>query len=76
MLRWTCWLLRRAHPLPHRDGAGPGIVEGGPCRGVVGLAVAVRVVVLTFSLTLTLAFVAVIRVGEGGGGAARGHGGS
>jgi hypothetical protein len=57
-----CWLLlRRTHPWPHRDGAGPRIVEGGPHRGapivvVVVVARAVGVVVLAFSLPLSLTF--------------------
>jgi hypothetical protein len=61
MLWWTCRLLGRTHPWPHRDGAGPGIVEGGPHRGapaVVAAAVveATGVVVLAFPFLLALAF--------------------
>jgi hypothetical protein len=75
-LRWTCQLLRRAHPWLHRDGAGPGIVEGGPCRGVVApiiVAGAIKVIVLVFllplPLSLTLPFATVV-----GGGGRRGRG--
>jgi hypothetical protein len=66
MLWWTCQLLRRAHPWPHRDCAGPGIADGRPRRGVAASAavVVIGVVVLTFPLALTLAFAAVV----GGGG--------
>jgi hypothetical protein len=38
VLWWLRRLLRRAHPWPHRDGAGTRIVEGGPRRGVAALA--------------------------------------
>jgi hypothetical protein len=52
MLWWTRRLLRRAHPWPHRDSAGPGIVEGGPHRGA--RVVVARAVVLVFPLALAL----------------------
>jgi hypothetical protein len=71
MLRWTCrLLLRRTHPWPHQDGAGPGIVEGGLSRGASAVvAEAAGAIVLTFplALALTLAFAAVVGVGQEGG---------
>jgi hypothetical protein len=77
---WTCWLLlQRTYPWPHRDGASPGIVEGGPHRGATVVVVgAVRAIVLTFflPLALTLAFAPLLGVGAGGGGATGGHSGS
>jgi hypothetical protein len=83
VLRWTRQLLRRAHPWPHRDGAGPGIVEGVPHRGVAGptvVAGAVGVVVLAFlfplPLALTLAFTAVVSDGGRRGRATGRHGSS
>jgi hypothetical protein len=68
-MRWTCRLLLRRMPSwPHRDGAGPGIVEGGPRRGAPVVVVgAVEAVVLAFPLTialaLTLAFVVIVGIG-------------
>jgi hypothetical protein len=71
VLRWMRWLLlRRTHPWPHRDGASPGIVEGGPHRGaptivadvVAGVTGAV-VLAFILPLDLTRAFVAVVGVG-------------
>jgi hypothetical protein len=78
VLRWTRQLLlQRTHPWPHRDGAGPGIVEGGPSWGTPTIVVAVVagatgaiVLALPLPLPLTLAFAAVVGVGEGGGGVA------
>jgi hypothetical protein len=74
LLRWTHrLLLRRTHPWPHRDDTGPGIVEGGQCRGAPAVvAEAVGAVVLAFPLpfALTLAFAAVVGVGGRRG---RGH---
>jgi hypothetical protein len=71
----------RVHPWPHRDGASPGIVEGGPCRGVAAPAVVIGVVgdiVLSFPLllALTLAFATIVGGGAagGGGGVTGGHG--
>jgi hypothetical protein len=68
VLRWMRRLLLwRTHPWPHRDGIGPAIVEGGPCRGVLAVVVgAARVVVLTFPLSfaLTLAFATIVEVGS------------
>jgi hypothetical protein len=66
------------HPWPHRDGAGPGIVEGGPCWGAPTIVAAIvtgatGATVLAFPLPLTLAFTAVVGVGVEGGGAAGGH---
>jgi hypothetical protein len=67
------WLLRRAHPWPHRDGVSPGIVEREPHRGVIAPAVvagAARAIALAFplalALTLILAFVANVRGGGKG----------
>jgi hypothetical protein len=90
VLWWTCQLLLwRTHPWPHRDGAGPGIVKGGPRRGAPAVVTAIftratGAVVLTFSLplplplplVLTLAFAAVVGVRVEGGGATGGHSGS
>jgi hypothetical protein len=61
-MRQLLLLLQRTHPWPHQDGAGPGIVEGGPHRGAPAVVVAVvtgaiRVIVLAFSLPLPLAVV-------------------
>jgi hypothetical protein len=43
------------HPWPHRDGTGPGIVEGGPHRGAPAIvARAARAIVLCFPLPLPL----------------------
>jgi hypothetical protein len=58
-------LLQRTHPWPHQDGAGPGIVEGGPHRGAPAVVVAVvtgaiRVIVLAFSLPLPLPLAVVV----------------
>jgi hypothetical protein len=52
-------------PWPHRDGADPGIVEGGPRRGTPVVARATGAVVLVFPLPLplTLAFTNVVGVG-------------
>jgi hypothetical protein len=66
-------LLRRTHPWPHRDGAGPGIVEGGPCRGAPTIVAAIvtraaGATVLAFPLPLPLAFTAVVGVGQKGEG--------
>jgi hypothetical protein len=78
VLRWTCWLLlQRTHPWPHQDGAGSGIVEGGPHRSAPAIVATVitgaaRAVILTFPfplpLDLTLVFATVVGVGAGGGG--------
>jgi hypothetical protein len=76
VLWWTCrLLLRRTHLWPHRDGAGPGIVEGGSSRGASAVVAAVVVgaagaVVLAFplSLTLTLPFGAIVGLGQEGEG--------
>jgi hypothetical protein len=59
VLRWTRRLLQRMHPWPHRDGVGPGIVEGGPRRGApaVVAAVVARAIVLSFPLPLALTIV-------------------
>jgi hypothetical protein len=64
-------LLRRTHPWPHRDGAGPWIVEGGPCWGaptVVATAVAgatgAIVLAFPFPLALVLAFATGVGVGD------------
>jgi hypothetical protein len=70
-MRWTCRLLLRRMPSwPHRDGAGPEIVEGGPRRGAPVVVVrAVEAVVLAFplaialALTLTLAFAVIVGIG-------------
>jgi hypothetical protein len=78
MLRWMRWLLlRRTYPWPHRDGAGPEIIEGRSHRGApaivtVVVAAATRAVVLAFTLplALTLAFAAMLGLGAGGGVAA------
>jgi hypothetical protein len=58
------------HPRPHRDGASPGIVEGGSRWGDSAVVAAVvagaaRAIVLAFPfpLALTLAFVVVVGVG-------------
>jgi hypothetical protein len=63
-------LLRRTHPWPHRDGASPGIIEGGPRWGTPAVVAAVvvratRAIVLAFHLplALTLAFVVIVGVG-------------
>jgi hypothetical protein len=54
MLRWTRrLLLRRTHPWPHRDDAGPGIVEGGPRRDA---SVVVAAVVAGATGAVVLAF--------------------
>jgi hypothetical protein len=70
MMRWTHQLLRRVHPWPQGDGASPGIVEGGPCKGVASPAVVVgTVTVVDFSyhtLALTLAFAAIVGGGDRG----------
>jgi hypothetical protein len=63
--------------LPHRNGAGPGII-GGPREGVASLTIVVRatrvvVLVFLFPLALTLAFATVVGSGAGGGGAAGEH---
>jgi hypothetical protein len=86
VLWWTCQLLLwRTHPWPHRDGAGPGIVKGGPRRGTPAVVAAIftgatGAIVLTFSLplplALTLTCAAVVGVGAEGGGATGGHSGS
>jgi hypothetical protein len=77
VLWWTHrLLLRRTYHWTHRDGASPGIVEGGPHRGASAIvtavvARAVGAVVLAFSLpcALTLAFATIVVVwgqeGEG-----------
>jgi hypothetical protein len=68
------------HPWPHRDGASPGIVEGGPRGGACSIVTAVvaGAVVLAFPLPLavTLAFVIVVGVGGSRWKAVGGHGGS
>jgi hypothetical protein len=69
-LRWTCQLLRRAHPWLHRDGAGPGIVEGGPCRGVAAPGIVAGAIILVFPLPFPLTLAAVV---GGGGRRGRGH---
>jgi hypothetical protein len=74
VLRWTHRLLKRAHPWPHQDGVGLGIVEGGPRQGVDARVVVVRAVVLT--LPLPLAFAAIVGGGSRRGGAIEGHDGS
>jgi hypothetical protein len=69
-LWWTCrLLLRRTHTWPHRDGAGPGIVEAGPRWGAPAVVIVVvagvtRAVVLVFPLSLafTLAFFTIVGV--------------
>jgi hypothetical protein len=68
--------LRRTHPWPHRDGAGLGIIDGGPRWGapaavVIVVARTVRAIVPVFPLllALTLAFATVV-----GGGGRRGRG--
>jgi hypothetical protein len=65
------------HPWPHRDGAGPGIIERGPRRDapaviavVVAGAAGAIVLAFTLPLALTLAFAAVVGVGGRRG---RGH---
>jgi hypothetical protein len=67
ILQWTHQLLlRRTYPWPHRDGADPGIVEGGPRWGAPAVvAGAARAVVLAFPfpLVLTLAFTTIVGVG-------------
>jgi hypothetical protein len=71
MLWWMRRLLTRAHPWPHRDGVGLGIVQGGPCWGVATPTVivgATTVVALAFPLALALTLVFVIVVGGGGRG--------
>jgi hypothetical protein len=65
MLLWAHQLLlRRTHSWAHRDGVGPGIVEGEPRQGAptVVATVSARAGVLVFllSLDLTLAFVLVV----------------
>jgi hypothetical protein len=57
-------LLWRMHPWPHRDGAGPGIVEERPGSGAPAIVAAVvaRAVDFAFPLALTLAFAAVVGV--------------
>jgi hypothetical protein len=59
-------LLRRTHPWPHRDGAGPGII-GGPRQGAP--AVVAGAIVLAFPFLLPLVFAAIV-----GGGGRRGRG--
>jgi hypothetical protein len=70
MMWWTHQLLRRVHPWPQGDGASPGIVEGGPCKGVASPAVVVgTITVVDFSyhtLALTLAFAAIVGGGDRG----------
>jgi hypothetical protein len=76
MLSWTRRLvLQRMHPWPHRDGVGPGIVEGEPHQGApaivtVVVAIASGIVVLAIPLALTLVVATVIGVG---GRTGRGH---
>jgi hypothetical protein len=77
---WVCWLLRRrTHPWPHRDGASPRIVEGGPCQGTptiiaVVVAGAAKAIALAFPLPLDLTLASVVVVGVGGRrGRGRGH---
>jgi hypothetical protein len=75
VLWWLRRLLRRAHPWPHRDGAGTRIVEGGPRRGVAALVVvagAVRVIVLACPLPLAL-HPCLCHPFGGGGRRGRGH---
>jgi hypothetical protein len=70
-----CQLLRRAHPWPHRDSVGPGIV-GGPRRGVAAPVVVVGAtgaVVLAFRFPFTIVFTAIVGGWARGGGAAGGH---
>jgi hypothetical protein len=62
-------LLWRTHLWPHRDGASPEIVEGGPHRGTpavvaTNIAGATGAVVLAFPFPLALAFVIVAGVGD------------
>jgi hypothetical protein len=71
MLQWMRRLLRREHLCPHRDGVGPGSVEGGPRQGIAApVARAARAIVLAFPLplVLTLTFAVIV------GGRARGGG--
>jgi hypothetical protein len=66
-------LLRRTHSWPHRDGADPGIVEGGPSRGTSAVvAGATSAIVLAFPFPLPLPFhlPPLLELGAGGGGAA------
>jgi hypothetical protein len=54
-LRWT-------HPWPHRDGVGPRIVEGGPCKGAPAVVVG-AILVFSLPLAITLTFATVVEVG-------------
>jgi hypothetical protein len=71
VLWWLCrLLLRRMHPWPHQDSAGPGIVEGGPRRGTPAIvttivAGATGAIVLAFPLPLALTLVVATIVGVG-----------
>jgi hypothetical protein len=84
MLWWMRWLLlRRMHPWPHRDGAGPGIVEGGTHRGALLLSLLLLSEPLEplflsfpFPLPLPLPLPPLLELGARGGGATGGHGGS
>jgi hypothetical protein len=70
-------VLRMAHPWPHRDGAGPGIV-GGPHRGVAAPAIVSGAIAIAFNLALafTLTFVTIVGAGGWGQGAIGGLRGS
>jgi hypothetical protein len=68
-------LLWRTHLWPDQDGAGSGIVEGGPRWGapvivaaVVARATRAIVLVIPLAPALTLAFAAIVGVVVGGGG--------
>jgi hypothetical protein len=66
VLWWTRLLLRRTHPWPHRDGAGPRIVEGGQHQGtraIVAAVVAGAVGAVVLAFPLPLAFAAIVGMG-------------
>jgi hypothetical protein len=66
-----CQLLRRAHPWPHQDGAGTGIVDGGPRWGVAGLLLLPeppKPFFLPFPFHLPLALPPLLGVGQEGEG--------
>jgi hypothetical protein len=69
VLRWMRRLLRKAHPWPHRDGAGPGIIAEGPCGGALAVVIgAARAVSLAFPLPLAFVVVVGVRGQRGRGG--------
>jgi hypothetical protein len=81
MLQWMRQLLRREHLCPHRDGVGPGSLEGGPRQGIAApgvVARAARAIVLAFPLPLVLTLTFAVIVGGRGkrGRATGGHSGS